>query len=214
MAILSPGYIHLAHVGVGWAMARLPIARRALLAPLEHELAPLAYDGWGFHDGYFRPGLIAAGRRRVRGRFANAYDQGVGRSLWFSQGAEPAALAEAVAKLSPARRDDLWSGIGLAATYAGGAEPDQLRKLALESGSSLAWMRQGAAFAVAAHDRAGLVPVHTVQAAEEICGLPAAKLSQLVDEERRIGSRPEPQPAAYEAWRGRVAMRIVRENRL
>src|SRR5579862_3775100 len=87
-------YSYLAHVGVGWALARLPFGHAALtrhLDPIHHWLA---FDGMGFHDAYFRPARVLAGWRRVRGGYqCAAYDQGVGRALWFVTGADVVAAA-------------------------------------------------------------------------------------------------------------------------
>src|SRR5581483_5717945 len=77
-----PGYLtavegrfaYLTHVGVGWAMARLPWRRRALLAELDPLLQWLAFDGMGFHDAYFHFFRVRAGwRRQTTGYPARAY---------------------------------------------------------------------------------------------------------------------------------------------
>ncbi|HEV2148611.1 MAG TPA: DUF1702 family protein, partial [Longimicrobiaceae bacterium] len=120
----GPGDAHayMVHVGAGWALARL---RRRLECPpagMDPLLGWLALDGYGFHEGYFRPGPTVDGRevpRRLSGYARRAFDQGVGRSLWFSRGADPGRIAGAVARFSPERWADLWSGVGLACAYAG-----------------------------------------------------------------------------------------------
>jgi hypothetical protein len=46
----------MAHVGIGWAIARLPWLRRRIEQPLnrlDSLLRWLAVDGYGFHEGYF-----------------------------------------------------------------------------------------------------------------------------------------------------------------
>lgn len=206
LVALTESYVHLAHVGVGWAMARLPFARRRLMSMLDPMLAPLAIDGRGFHDGYFDSEAVAAGRRRVVGESGRNYDQGVGRSLWFSQGADPDRIAAVVERLDPGRHEDLWAGVGLACVYAGGADDASVERLIAKPGPALRWLRQGAAFAVGAHARAGVVPPEAAAAARRICGIEPDALVQLVDDAFAAASRKDaPQPARYQGWRGRVA---------
>jgi len=206
LAELTERYVHLAHVGVGWAMARMPFARRRLVKLLDPMLAPLALDGRGFHDGYFKARAAAAGALRPAGAIGPVYDQGVGRSLWFSCGADPDRIAAAVLGFDPPRRDDLWAGIGLACVYAGGAGAADIDRLGVAAGSSLRWMRQGAAFGLGAHARAGTVSAEAEAAATRLCGADAATLVATVDAAYAVAlSDAMPQPGRYQAWRGRVA---------
>src|SRR5580704_1464041 len=91
---------YLAHVGIGWAMARVPWRARkyrSLLDPIHHWLTD---DGRGFHDTYFNHKKVLAGwRRKLTGYSAGPYDQGVGRALWFVAGGEVADAAVLIAAL-------------------------------------------------------------------------------------------------------------------
>lgn len=206
LAALDDRYAHLAHVGVGWAMARLPFARRRLMRRLDPMLAPLAFDGWGFHDGYFHAGEMAAGQRAMAGKAGRIYDQGAGRSLWFSCGADPARIGERIAGLGEDRRSDLWAGVGLACVYAGGSDADAIERLLADSGARVRWLRQGAAFAIGARARAGAVPFEAAATARRICRLDAEAVTTIVGEAFAIAQRnPAPQPEPYQEWRRRVA---------
>ena len=202
LALLSDGYPHLAHVGVGWATARVPFARPWLLRRLDPRLTPLAMDGRGFHDGYFHSPEPAS-RRRPAGDWGRIYDQGLGRSLWFSCGADPYRLHRAVASADPTRSDDLWAGIGLACVYAGGTDSAKVQALRRHAGPSLRWMRQGAAFAVSAHARGGGVPHESALAASTLCQTDVGSLIRIVDD--AFDQVPGPQPRTYQEWRRRVA---------
>ena len=125
----GPGRDHdyIAAVGAGFALARLPWGRW-LWASYSRRLDPLIAwclpDGYGFHQGIFHP------RRYIEGRAAppavlppfarQLFDSGLGRSLWWSQGAEPQRIARAIDGFAAARRPEMWCGIGVAAAYAGG----------------------------------------------------------------------------------------------
>jgi len=210
LTMLTQHYVHLAHVGVGWAVARLPFASRRLLQRLDPALAPLAVDGRGFHDGYFRIGS-AKTRRRPPDVWGPIYDQGLGRSLWFSCGADPTRIAAAIAREEARRRDDLWAGVGLACVYAGGAGPAAASELVQAAGAAAKWMRQGAAFGLAAHLRAGSLPGEAAAAAERICSAAPSRVADIV--ERSFQAARGLQPWAYQHWRRGVAAALAGEQR-
>jgi enediyne biosynthesis protein E3 len=197
-------YTHLLHVGVGWASARIPLAHNRFARSLDPLLSWLSIDGRGFHDGYFQTQRVASGWRAVRGVAEPIYDQGVGRSLWFSCGADTSQVARAVGALPKSRANDLWAGVGLAAVYAGGAALDQLDRLA--PGHSNRWLKQGASFAIAAHARAGEPPCESAQAAYRITGLDWRELVELVNAaEKSARAVPLPSIEQYHLWRSLVA---------
>ena len=203
MACTAQDYSYLSHVGAGWALARVPWRRKAILRHLDPVHCWLAYDGLGFHDGYFQPRRIAAGWRRLRtGYAARAYDQGVGRAAWFSSGGNVARAAAAIARLDAARRDDLWAGLGLALCYAGGASAMELLLAREAAGRARPALAQGAAFAAEARARAGHIPPFTHEAVRILTGLDVEETVRLV---RRVrGSLPSTltgTPPHYELWR-------------
>ncbi|HEX2164101.1 MAG TPA: DUF1702 family protein, partial [Thermoanaerobaculia bacterium] len=138
-ALAGPGgpHVYLVLVGTGWALARLPKRLGRHLACFDHRLAWLALDGWGFHDGYFHhPRSVDRQQvpRRLAGYARRSYDQGLGRSLWFVEGADPERLAATIARFGEARRGDLWAGVGLACAYAGGVDEAAVERLAALAG--------------------------------------------------------------------------------
>jgi len=120
--------VYTAHVGAGWAMARLPRALQSRVRLRDPLLRWLTLDGYGFHEAYFRTPLVVAGQQPPRllpgwrgaaSSAAHVIDQGIGRALWFVCGTDTDRLADTIAGFSASRRPDLWSGVGLAAAYAG-----------------------------------------------------------------------------------------------
>lgn len=110
-------HTYMVHVALGWAAARIPGNLEKQMAPLDPLLRWLLLDGYGFHEGFFHwPKYLDDGPPpgRVAGYAARVFDQGLGRSLWFVEGAEVAAIGETIAHFSESRRADLWSGVGLA----------------------------------------------------------------------------------------------------
>ncbi len=213
--LAGPGapHVYMVHVGVGWAMARLPWRRLAPPGPpLDPFLRWLAIDGYGFHEGYFHPARHVRHRAPPSSRATpytrRAFDQGLGRALWFADGASPEHVAGTIGAFPPGRRPDLWSGVGLAAAYAGGTDATGLTALRRAAGALGAHVAQGAAFASKARQRAGNVTPHTELAVRILCGVPAAAAAAITDE-ALAGLRDEGDVPAYEVWRRRIRRRLV-----
>jgi hypothetical protein len=199
-------HAYMVHVGVGWVWARLPFGFRRAQRKLDPLLGWLALDGWGFHEGFFRwPKYIAGGEppRRLAGYERCVFDQGFGRSLWFVNGGDVALIAHTIADFAASRRGDLWSGLGLAATYAGGADEATLAALREAAGVHQPQLAQGAAFAAKARQRAGNTTAYTGLATRALCGLSAEDAARLTDAalEKLPDDSAEP---AYETWRRRI----------
>ena len=216
-------YQYLAYVGIGWAMARLPRFRWPKPSSLDPVLAPLVLDGYGFHQAYFHTAKYIDGRYQdprfpwpggPHGYYANnAIDQGIGRASWFVRGTCPVRVADLLDTFPEERRPDLWAGVGLAATYAGGGDDravaeHELRILRNRAGDYHGNLAQGSAFAANARVRAGVVPAHSALATQVLCGTTPQEAARLADElkpaHRADGDKP-----AYEIWRQRLASAFV-----
>jgi hypothetical protein len=213
--LAGPGAHHayMVHVGAGWALARLRRRVDRALERLDPLLGWLAVDGYGFHEGYFHwPCRVR--EKRVPGRLSGyalrAFDQGLGRSLWFVDGAEVARIPRTIADFPPARHADLWSGVGLACSYAGGMGRGAIESLRSEAGPYRDHLAQGAAFAAKARQRAGNPASHTDLACQVLWGRSAAEAAHVTDLalERLPPDRAIP---AYEAWRQRIRDRYAEE---
>lgn len=206
----GPGaaHVYMVHVGAGWAMARLPIGRTRRFERLDPLLRWLAVDGYGFHEGYFRPAQTLHDRIRPRGLSGyarRAFDQGVGRSLWFVEGASVGAIVDRIAAFPAERRGDLWSGVGLACAYAGGATESDCRVLRGHCGPHRPALAQGAAFAAQARRRAGSLRVApaAARACQVLCALSPQAAADVTDRTLADLSTSGPVPA-YEVWRQRI----------
>lgn len=206
---------YLPTVGAGWAMARLPWRRSVILGSLDTLLLPLALDGWGFHDCYFRRTEILDGPGRNVGRLAGAagarsWDQGAGRALWFMSGGSIAQAVGLIGRAPPDRRADLYAGLGLALTYAGGIEPAAAKEVTSIAGRYRRHLAQGAAFALEAHIRASTDHPNLLAIAAALTGKDANSVVAIVRSmmPMRLGSRggvSSQSWALYEQWRARVA---------
>jgi hypothetical protein len=202
-------HTYMIHVGVGWAIARVPWLRSNFhnaVADLDPLLRWLAADGNGFSDSYFRfPYFLHKPERlnQLQGYTRHAYAQGVGRSLWFVTGAKANLVSKFISLLPQSLHGDLWSGVGLGCAMAGGsdrAEIELTRSLAGDYRSALA---QGAAFAAKTRQQADNPAHHTEMACQILCGLDADSAAQLTDATRRCLPEDGKVPA-YEIWRRRI----------
>jgi enediyne biosynthesis protein E3 len=204
----GPGEPHayMVHVGAGWALAQLRRRGDHALAQFDPLLGWLAIDGYGFHQGYFHwpdsvdrhlvPGRISGYAHRV-------FDQGLGRSLWFVEGAEIARITETIARFPRSRHADLWSGVGLACAYAGGVPAEAIDILIVNAGPNHPHFAQGVAFAAKARERAGNPGSHTDLACRNVCGMTAREAARLTDH-ALIDLPVDPTTAPYEIWRQRI----------
>ena len=201
------------HVGAGWALAQLRRRVDHALAQLDPLLGWLAIDGYGFHQGYFHwPKSVD--RQRVPKGFSGyarrVFDQGLGRSLWFVEGAEVDRIAETIARFPRSRHADLWSGVGLACGYAGGVSAEAMESLIAIAGANQPCLAQGVAFAAKARERAGNRLTDTDVACQIVCGMPAEDAARLTDL-ALIDLPADRAIPAYEIWRQRIQANWIKE---
>jgi enediyne biosynthesis protein E3 len=101
------------------------------------------------------------------------------------------------------RRADIWSGVGLASAYGGGADRTELYALKAYAEPYRAQLARGAATAAAGRELAGNPTAHTDLACEVYCGLASKEASRVLDQAREDMGEIRAEPA-YEAWRRRT----------
>ncbi|MEW2548182.1 DUF1702 family protein [Streptomyces sp. NPDC047002] len=216
----GPGsrHVFMAYLGVGFAIARLPrpLWHRAL--PDARRLADhpalswLVVDGYGFHQAFFHHAKWVDSHYVPRGYpwwpgdpayTQRVVDQGIGRGMWFVCGGDVERLLARIAGFDPARHSDLLCGAGLAATYAGAVDADQLEALRRGAGPYAAEIAQGAVFALRARQVAGLITDHNEIAAQIFCGMTAEESAQIAAKSV-IDLPPDGAVPAYEVFRRRI----------
>jgi hypothetical protein len=205
---------YMLHVGAGWAMARLPWGFKQHLQSLDPLLRWLALDGYGFHEGYFHwQHSIDRHKQpqRLRDYELQAFDQGLGRSLWFVKGAQIQAIINTIGSFPYSRHPNLWSGIGLASTYAGGVDQDDLLELKKQAGPHLASLAQGSAFAAKARVLANTPAANTDLACSIFLGMPTEQAAAICDQAELNLPVDEDLPA-YEIWRQRIQSIILHKE--
>jgi hypothetical protein len=216
--LAGPGadHVYMAFIGVGWGLARIPRMRWRAVLPPDPLLRWLALDGLGFHQAFFdteryvtnhwRPDRYPAwpGDSEYAHR---AVDQGIGRALWFVNGANPHAVAACIGGYPASRRADLWSGAGLASVYAGGVDVSALATFRELAGQYQPDVAQGAVFAAKTRLMTGLVIPHTELAVKTHCELSIEDAAAIADQ-THVGLPPDGRLPAYEVWRQRIQARF------
>ena len=218
--LAGPGaaHVYMAHVGAGWALARLPWLRRNVehaCRDLDPLLRWLVVDGYGFHEGYFHwprvvtRQIVPAG---LHGYARRAFDQGLGRVLWFIGGADAGRIPALVATFPVERHSDLYAGLGLACAYAGVMAEAELRSLWTAAGTNQPAFAQGVAFAAKARQRAGNPEPYTELACRVVWQLDANEAAAVTD--RALDDLgPNGAEPAYEVWRRRVQQEFTRKTK-
>jgi hypothetical protein len=178
----------------------------------------LAVDGYGFDRAYFDTPRWVDAQRVPKpyswdgspDYFLRAVDQGIGRALWFICGGHAPSVATAAGRFASHRQADLWSGIGLAATFAGGCDAAGLASLRSAAGEHGPQLALGAVFAVKARAYAGLVPEHTRIACSALTETSVDKAVAIADDTAVASASHGTQPP-YEIWRQRIRAHFTME---
>lgn len=176
----------MAHIGAGEALARLHQRPQPFIDKLSHPVLKwLVMDGFGFHEGFFRPDRYVIGQKVPNHLIAHArriFDQGIGRAVWFLTGADVDDISAILNTFPAHRHSDLWVGVGVGCGYVGGIAEHEIRRLQQHSGHYLLQLGVGAAFVAKGRIQAGNLTADTATAAEVLCGWSAAEAAVMVDE--------------------------------
>jgi hypothetical protein len=207
-------HIYPIYVGVGLALARLHRSPEKFFPRLDPLLCWVVVDGYGFHEGFF------AWKRTVEKKVVPAhfspyavrlFDQGLGRCLWFASGALVDRVAALISTFPQPRQSDLWSGVGLASSFAGGSNRSELEMLREAAAPFRLQLARGAAVAAKGHQDAGYHSPHTELACQVYSGLSSAQAAQILDDARENLPMHDKEPA-YEIWRKRTQEQLALEQ--
>jgi enediyne biosynthesis protein E3 len=198
---------YLVIIGAGWTLGRTWIQPHVLRSRLDPLLGWLVIDGYGFHNAYFHTEKTVVQQiipRKIRGYERRVFDQGIGRCLWFIYCADVEAIVNAIKNFPITRQSDLWSGVGLACAYAGGAGVNEVAYLTQMSGIYRPMLAQGAAFAAKARFSGGNPNIEMEKAIPILCDISAQEAADVTDRTLiNLGIGTDLLPT-YERWRQRI----------
>jgi hypothetical protein len=217
----NPGHDYIVAVGAGFAVARAPLGLRRLES-YQGALDPMSAwclaDGYGFHQGFFRWRRFVEAREAAPASLSTQnrllFDAGVGRSMWWVFGAEPASIAAAITRFDENRRAEMWAGVGTALAYAGGGPRGAARHLNELAGAYRADLLSGVPLAAHMRERGGDPAAWTEEVCAELLGQASASasasvvadLADYLDSWR--GTEAEKWANCYVALRGRIRRRL------
>jgi hypothetical protein len=213
--LAGPGKPHtyMINVGAGWAFARFGWRHEVVWEQLGKTWHWLAWDGLGFHEVFFnydRTIVQQLGRPAQGGFTAAAYDQGIGRAIWFVGHADPQKVAALIGSFPEERRADLWGGIGLAATYAGGVPLEALQALVRAAGEHATELSVGSALAWETRVTAGNPAPHNTLAVRVLAGgEPDVVLAAVRALLAELGEGEAVYPAIREGLRKRASAELL-----
>jgi hypothetical protein len=178
----------LIHVGAGLALSRVSRHIEDDTRGLDAEMRWMPLDAYGFERAVFARERVVSGGEvpPLSGYGRRAFDQGLGRGLWFRCATGLERITRTIAGLAPERHADIWSGVGLAAAYAGPNTEASLAALDEAARPHGPSVRLGIACAAFMRSDGRNPSPHTERAARVLCGMPGERAA---DEARRIQQR-------------------------
>ena len=212
---------YIVSVGAGLAIARAPLGLRRLES-YQRTLDPMTAwclaDGYGFHQGFFHWKRFIEQRQAapesLNPQNRRLFDAGVGRSMWWVFGTDPASIASAISRFESDRRHEMWAGIGTALAYAGGEPPETSWILLNQAGPYRFDLLSGIPFAAHMRDKGRNPSECTDRVCRSLLGMSVAETSDLVVTELAAylaswqGSETDKWNRCYVALRDRVKRRL------
>ena len=125
------------YIGMGWAVGQEKRTSLNFIEELDKNMQFRIWDGCVYFDGIFRQRQTIKGQNRldyISETNYNAYDEGIGRSIWYICKGDEIKASEMIQQFSQERHSDLWRGLGIACSFVGGFEENALKTLVSSSG--------------------------------------------------------------------------------
>ena len=138
------------YVGLGWAIAKFNFPFLMAIENLHSRFYFRIADGCGYYDGSFKTRRTVTNQELPVYLPAAAlpmYDQGIGRSIWYTQKADIHKIRNKIETFVTGRHADLWRGVGIAVAYVGGCDDEDLKTLFRYASANCSQLACGAALA-------------------------------------------------------------------
>lgn len=125
------------HVGLGWAVAATPNVELSFINTIHPMMQFRIWDGCGYYKGVFKHRMAVKNQLRpefLKTKDFQAFDQGLGRSLWYCFKGDIEKVAQVIQNFSVSRHADLWRGVGIASVYVGGCDESTFQSLSTYAG--------------------------------------------------------------------------------
>lgn len=170
------------YVGLGWAIAATKQTDLSFLSKLDPSMIFRMWDGCGYFDGKLRQRQVLKGLARLEYiplEYLKPYDQGLGRSVWYTCIGDPLKVSEMIKNFPAARQTDLWRGIGIACSYVGGCTEITLKTLMNLAGNDKMQLCVGSAMVAKSRIEAGSDTKNLEIACDLFCNVSAKEAMEL-----------------------------------
>lgn len=201
------------HVGLGWAIAQQNHNAELHLPTMEPMLQNRVVDGCGYYDGIFRQKRSVGSGESVTDYpviFSKAYDQGIGRSIWYICKGESEKVSSLIQHFSEERQPGLWRGIGVAASCVGGFDESLMKALIFGSGNYASQLIMGAIITAHSRFKSGSLNDWTEAACHLWGGISATKAALIAGAAETTVNRSERE--AFEQWMSKIETGLLQHN--
>jgi hypothetical protein len=178
-------FLGLPYTGIGMGLAHNALAFSEDLVDRHRGLSRwMILDGlafWGARQDWEARGVRFEAPDGVSGPALAFFDRGLGRCGWFQLLGRVADVAGWIASAPEARRGWLWYGVGVAATFTGGVEIEDLQALRAAAGDHRPDLAAGSIQGADVRAGAGIDTAYTARACGALSGL-------TVEAARRVGA--------------------------
>lgn len=200
-------YKALIYAGIGLGIGEFNLSPSDAVDEAADLMAAFIVDGYAFHFGFIDPANHLGGQpwpAGIDGDVGRIFDVGLARSLWFSRAGVAALVAESMEAFDGARHEDLWAGVGFAATYAGGLSDADVDVLFDAAGPHRRWLAAGSSLAAHVRVQSGNLVPTTESNCLALTGRSAGDADSLCAQAASaVGV--DTSLAGFLSWRGRIA---------
>jgi hypothetical protein len=189
------------HVGLGWALAQLQMDPLLFMTALHPMMRYRVADGYGYYEGTFRKRKSVLSQQKPEWGDATAigaYNQGLGRSMWYLHNGNIREAKKLVDKFPVERQGDLWRGLGIAITYAGGNNKEDLSEILALSGNYKIQLAIGSVMALVSRSVAKFISEDAFLASNVWSNKNADELLSLCEPDFSSGTFND--ESAYASW--------------
>ena len=128
------------YVGLGWALCELDVPLESALHTIDGKWKLRILDGYGYYSAIFKRRETIRKMEipcQISADFVPAFNQGIGRSLWYISNGDVERLNRNIELFASTRRYDIWRGVGIAMTFVGGIQKDAIEKIEACAGNAI-----------------------------------------------------------------------------
>ena len=198
------------YIGLGWAIAQEKNPSLISTEKIDPRMLFCIWDGCGYFDGIFKQRQTIKGQNRLAYIDQNnyrAYDEGMGRSLWYLAKGDNEKIKEMVKLFSEERHSDLWRGIGIACSYVGGFNESTLVSLKISAGKHAMQLCIGNAMVAESRIQAESPTIDMEIACDFFCNL---KTEELISITETIDTAKEEN---FNQWINKMENEILKHNK-